>query len=171
MRKLFLISTSIFHQGHMELANSVMQYGARSDRPVGEHPSRQWASESMTNILPEMLKCPIHIAIERGHVKMVDLFVRQSILCTQIRDPITGYLPYKIALCCAVSTKTKEEKQRYSEIYFYLHDKQYSLKIPLNANGEYVSNIITLKSMINGIHRVSGHYVNVSLPFYCRIIR
>ena len=75
----------------MELASSAMQHGARSDHPVGEHPSRQWSSEVAFTVLPEMLKCPIHIAIERGHIKMVDLFVRQSVLCAQTRDPVTGY--------------------------------------------------------------------------------
>ena len=155
----------------MELASSAMQHGARSDRPVGEHPSRQWSLESITNILPESLKCPIHIAIERGHVKMVDLFVRQSILCTQIKDPITGYLPYKLAISCSLSTKTKEEKQRFGQIYFYLHDKQYNLKIPLNANGEYVLNLLTSTTATGVVHRTSTHHVNVSLPFYCRLIR
>ena len=57
----------------MELATSVMQLGARSDRPVGEHPSRQWSSETTLEIFPEILKCPIHIAVKRGHVKIVDL--------------------------------------------------------------------------------------------------
>jgi len=154
----------------MELATSVMQQGARSDRPVGEHPCRQWSSEMTAKILPEILKCPIHIAIERGQVKMVDLFVRQSVLCTQTRDPITGYLPYKLAFACLLSAKTKEEKQCYNEIYFYLHDKQYNLKIPLNANGEYISNLLTSTNITNTISRTWTH-VNVSLPFYCRIIR
>lgn len=155
----------------MELASSVMQHGARSDRPVGEHPSRQWSSESIANILPDVLKCPIHIAIERGHVKMVDLFVRQSVLCTQILDPTTGHLPYKYALSCLLSNHTKEEKQRLREIYFYLHDKQYSLKIPLNANGEYVTNLLTSSTLMNKANRTSTHYVYISLPFYCRLMR
>jgi hypothetical protein len=155
----------------MELATTVMQHGARSDRPVGEHPSRQWSSETINNILPEALKCPIHIAIERGHVKMVDLFVRQSVLCTQIPEPVTGYLPYKLALSCSLSVKTKEERRCFSEIHFYLHDKQYNLKIPLNANGEYVSNLLTSTTTPNTIRRGSTHHVNVSLPFYCRLIR
>jgi hypothetical protein len=154
----------------MELATSVVQQGARSDRPVGEHPCRQWSFEYAASILPETLKCPIHIAIERGHVKMVDLFVRQSVLCTQTRYPITGHLPYKLALTCAVAQKNKEEKQRFSEIYFYLHDKQYSLKVPLNANGEYVSSLLTATTTISAAHRSSTHYIFVSLPCYCRII-
>jgi hypothetical protein len=155
----------------MELANSVMQHGARSDHCVDEHPSRQWTAETSTKILPEMLKCPIHVAIERGHVKMVDLFVRQSLLCTQIRDPITGYLPYRLALCCFLSAKSKEEKQRYNEIYFYLHDKHFNLKVPLNANGDYVSNLLTSTVTATAVHRSSAHHVFVSLSLYCKIIR
>ena len=155
----------------MELATSVMQLGARSDRPVVEHPSRQWSSETALEIFPEMLKCPIHIAVERGHVKIVDLFVRQSILCTQIRNPITGLLPYRCALDCAFTAKSKEEKQRYRVIYFYLHDKQYNLKIPLNSTGDYVSNLLTSTVSAGAVHRSSANLVFVSLPFYCRIIR
>jgi hypothetical protein len=155
----------------MELATSVMQQGARSDRPVGEHPSRQWSSELTSETFPEMLKCPIHIAVERGHVKMVDLFVRQSILCTQIRDPITGYLPYRLALSCSLTSKTKEEKQLYHVIYFYLHDKQFNLKIPLNSTGDSVSNLLTSTISANAVHRSSTNLIYVSLPFYCKIIR
>lgn len=155
----------------MELANSVMQHGARSDRPVGEHPSRQWSFEAASTILPDSLQCPIHIAIERGHVKMVDLFVRNSALCTQIRDPITGYQPYRLALLCLMKAKTKEEKQCFNEIYFYLHDKQFHLKIPLNANGDYVTSLLASTTANNAMHRTNTHYVNVSLPFYCRIIK
>ena len=155
----------------MELATSVMQQGARSDRPVGEHPSRQWLSEITTKTLPEMLKCPIHIAVEQGHVKMVDLFVRQSILCTQIRHPISGYLPCNLALSCSLASISKEEKQRYRIIYLYLHDKQYNFKIPLNAGGEYVSNLLASTISATAIHRSAANFVSVSLPVYCRIRR
>jgi hypothetical protein len=175
MVKLFFFGirrkTISFISGHMELATSVMQQGARSDRPVGEHPSRQWSNESTTEILPEILKCPIHIAVERGHVKMVDLFVRQSILCTQIRDPLTGYLPYQLALSCSLSAETKEEKQRYRVIYSYLHDKQFNLKIPLNSTGEHVSDLLTSTVSASAVHHASTNLISVSLPFYCKIIR
>ncbi|CAF3696153.1 unnamed protein product [Rotaria sp. Silwood1] len=156
--------------GHMELASFAMQQGARSDHPVGEHPSRQWSSELTSKSLPEMLKCPIHIAVEQGHVKIVDLFVRQSIICTQIRDPITNFLPYKLALSCSLLSKNKEDEQRYRVIYFYLHDKQFNLRVPLNATGEYVSDLLTSTISTNALHRISSNYVYVSLPFYCKII-
>ncbi len=82
----------------MELGHIVLQLGARGDRPVGEHPSRQWSSGIITQDMPEMLKCPIHIVIERGHMKMVDLFVRQSLLCTQVTHPVCEFVPYRFAL-------------------------------------------------------------------------
>ena len=73
----------------MELATSVMQLGARSDRPVGEHPSRQWSSETTLEIFPEILKCPIrHIAVKRGHVKIVDLSLSLFVYRTSILFPI-----------------------------------------------------------------------------------
>lgn len=155
----------------MDLARSVMGYGARSDRPVGEHPSRQWYSENTIQDFPEMLRCPIHIAIERGHIKMVDLFFRQSVLCTQVRDPITKLLPFQLANSYLLSAKTKEEKQRYSEIYFFLKDKQFNLKIPLNASGEYVSNLLKSTTSAGAIHQAAVFLIRVSLPLYCKIIR
>ncbi|CAF3792319.1 unnamed protein product [Adineta steineri] len=157
--------------GHVELANSVMQRGGRSDRPVGEHPSRQWSSRIKNEDFPELDKCPIHIAVDRGHVKMVDLFVRQSILCTQIRDPVTGRLPYMSALARSLLATCKQEKQRYRVIYYYLHDKQFNLKIPLNSTGEYVTNLLASTISANIFHHVSTNLVNISLPFYCKIIR
>jgi hypothetical protein len=155
----------------MELASSAMKHGARSDRPVGEHPSRQWSLAMINTNLRESLKCPIHIAIERGHVKMVDLFVRQSILCTQVREAVTNYLPYMFALFLTLSTDNEDDRQRYHEIHFYLHDKQFNLKIPINATGEYVSNLLTFTTSTQTVYHSSTHHSFVSLAFYCRMIR
>ncbi|CAF2245234.1 unnamed protein product [Rotaria magnacalcarata] len=158
--------------GHLNLARSVMGQGARSDRPVGEHPSRQWSLETSTQALPEMLKCPIHIAVERGHIKMVDLFVRHSVLCTQIRDPTTHHLPYQLANAHLLSANTKEEKQRYSEIYYYLKNKQFNLKIPLNTSGEYVTKLLTSSTTAsaNPMLVLSAFGGHISLSMYCKII-
>jgi hypothetical protein len=155
----------------MELAHSALQLGARSDCPAGEHPSRQWSSETTVQNMLEMLKCPIHIAVERGHMKMVDLFVRRSLLCTQVAHPISGFLPYRMALSLSMSSKTKAEKERYSEIYFYLHDKQFNLKIPLNATGGTFSSLLTSSMIVNSLYRPSANLVFFSLPRYCKIIR
>lgn len=139
----------------MELGNIVLQLGARSDYPVGEHPSRQWSSGLMTLDMPELLKCPIHVAIERGQMKMVDLFIRQSILCTQVLHPISGHLPYRLALSLSATCKTKAEKQTYKQIYLYLFDKQFNLKIPVNT----------------GAFESIKKPTFFSLPRYCSIIR
>ena len=141
---------SVFdHIGHMELASSVLQLGARSDCPVGEHPSRQWSSKLIVEEMPEMLLCPIHIAIERKQMKMVDLFVRQSLLCTQVIHPIHKCLPYRQALSLCLSSTNLQERQTLKYIYLYLYDKQFNLKISLNSNQQ----------------------VFLSLPRYCQIIR
>ncbi len=122
-------------------------------------------------------------------------------MCTQTPHPITGALPYRLALSYWASANAEEKKrsvrsslkkvssetvsqlgrrrksegdgkiQCYKLIYFYLYNKQYYSKIPLNANGEYISNLLTSASNTNAVHRPSPHHVNVSLPFYCRIIR
>lgn len=153
------------------MARYALEHGARSDRPVSEHPSRQWSCETSVSVLPDMLKCPIHIAVERGHIKMVDLFVRQSVLCTQTLDPITNYLPFQLAYSYLLEAKTKEERQRFNEIYFYLKDKQFNLKIPLNANAEYVASLLKVTSNKSKSHIVSAFFVRISLPMYCKIIR
>ncbi|CAF3722772.1 unnamed protein product [Rotaria sp. Silwood1] len=150
----------------MELGNYALQLGARSDCPVGEHPSRQWSSETTVKDMLEVLKCPIHIAIERGHMKMVDLFVRQSLLCTQVIHPISGFLPYRLALSLCILSKTKEEKQRYSHIYLYLYDKQFNLKIPFNVNGGNGSSLSTSSTNVNTLHRSPAHLFFFSLPRY-----
>jgi hypothetical protein len=155
----------------MELGHFALQLGARSDCPVGEHPSRQWSSERTVKDMPEMLKCSIHIAIERGHMKMVDLFARQSLLCTQVMHPISGFLPYRLALSLSMLQKTKVEQQRYSQIYLYLYDKQFNLKIPLNINGGCDSSVLTSSTNFNSLHRSSAHHLFFSLPRYCKIIR
>lgn len=157
--------------GFMELAHSAVQLGARSDYPVGEHPSRQWSSEPTVQAMPEMLKCPIHVAIERGHMKIVDLFVRHSALCTQEPHPISGFLPYRIALSLSMLSKTASEKARYSQIYLYLLDKQFNLKIPLNGSGKPVSSSFTSRVNIKSSNRSSLPDVFFSLPRYCKIIR
>ena len=63
------------HYGHYDLARSMMSIGARPDRPVGEHPSRQWCVE-VNSRKPEYLRCPIHEAVQSGQLKIVTLFSR-----------------------------------------------------------------------------------------------
>jgi hypothetical protein len=64
------------HYGHYDLANSMMNLGARPDRPVGEHPSRQWCA-NINSKKPEYLRCPIHEAVQSGQLKIVTLFSKE----------------------------------------------------------------------------------------------
>jgi hypothetical protein len=155
----------------MELAHSALQLGARSDCPVGVHPSRQWSSEATVQELPAMLKCPIHVAIEHGHMKIVDLFVRRSLLCTQAAHPISGSLPYRMALSLSLLSKKPAEKQRYSQIYLYLYDKQFKIKISLSAHGRSITSLLTSSMSGKSSHRSSVQNNFFSLPRYCKIIR
>ena len=68
------------HYGHYDLANSMMNLGARPDRPVGEHPSRQWCA-NLNSKKPEYLRCPIHEAIKSGQLKIVTLFSKDLWVC------------------------------------------------------------------------------------------
>ena len=157
----------------MELGKSALHLGARSDYPVGEHPARQWSSETTNQEMPEMLKCPIHIAIERGHMKIVDLFVRHSLLCTQAIHPISGFLPYRLASSLAKAAKNKSEQQRYKQIYLYLYDKQFNLKIPfkITNDGDCSGSTVTTRTKANSPRQLTVHTHFFSLPRYCKIIR
>ncbi|CAF1316717.1 unnamed protein product, partial [Didymodactylos carnosus] len=159
---------------HMDLAISSMQMGGRNDRSVGEHPSRQWSSVFTEKSLPEIEKCPFHIAIEQAQMKIVDLFVRHNILCTQVRHPVNGYLPYRLALNLSSQANVnqlKDKQQLYSEIFFYLYDKQFNLKIPLNANGEHIQALLGSSTSVGVITHYSQHHVLISLKLYCKIIK
>ena len=155
----------------MALAHSALRLGAGSDYPVGVHPSRQWSSKATVQNMPEMLKCPIHVAVEQGHMKIVDLFVRHSLLCTQVAHPISGLLPYRMALSLSRLSTAKAAKQRYGQIYFYLHDKQFNLRISVNAHDRHVSSLFTSNKHYTTMQQSSKHAVFFSLPRYCKIIR
>lgn len=154
------------------MAKYALQIGGRADRPTGEHPARQWlSSETERQTLLHAFKCPIHIAIERGHYKMVHFFVEQSIFCTQIADPVSRFLPYRLALFHGFNATKHEEKQQFNEIYFYLFAKQYYVRIPINSTAKHVETILSRTGDSKLMKRDLASYKTVSLSFYCRIIR
>ncbi|CAF1299160.1 unnamed protein product [Adineta ricciae] len=93
------------HYGNVDLARALLQLGARADRPVGHHPSRQWCSRDCTH--EEYSRCPIHEAIEAQQVGIVLLFGSRDVTILQKADGY-GIKPWRLALRQKVSPKQRE---------------------------------------------------------------
>lgn len=104
-------------------------------------------------------------------MKVLRLFVKNSIQCTQTPEPLTGYLPYRLALHYGFLAETKEKKQSFYQVYFYLYDKQFNLRIPLNSTPDHVAQLLTTGVANRSIRRTLSQFVTISVPQYCRIMR
>ncbi|UJR31762.1 hypothetical protein I4U23_019240 [Adineta vaga] len=93
------------HYGNVDLARALLQLGARADRPVGYHPSRQWCSEECLHA--EYFRCPIHEAIESQQVGIVLLFGSRDVAILQKPDGY-GIKPWRLALRQETSLKQRE---------------------------------------------------------------
>ncbi|CAF3466203.1 unnamed protein product [Rotaria socialis] len=103
------------HYGNVDLARALLQAGARADRPVGHHPSRQWCSSESPH--PEYFRCPVHEAITSQQVGIVLLFgCREASIF--LKPDGYGVKPWRLALRQEVS-----EKQR--EIALFILSKQF----------------------------------------------
>ena len=117
------------HYGHYDLANSMMNLGARPDRPVGEHPSRQWCAE-LSSMKPEYLKCPIHEAVRSGQLKIVTLFSK-DLWVLQEKDGF-GVLPWRLALRNDHKDPVKNANQK--DVARFLLANQFSARVKLFSN-------------------------------------
>ena len=93
----------------------MLQAGARADRPVGHHPSRQWCSSDSQH--PEYLRCPIHEAIISQQVGIVLLLGSRDVSILHKPDGY-GIKPWRLAL-----RQVSNVKQR--EIALFLLTKQF----------------------------------------------
>ncbi|CAL8309723.1 unnamed protein product [Lota lota] len=98
--------------GHLELADWLLQRKARPERPVGVHPYRMWCHKTSH---PDSSKCPIHIALERGQLLILKLFVSNNPVTLACRDRC-GRCPLQIAL-----------QHRHKMCVCYLVSKLYSV--------------------------------------------
>jgi hypothetical protein len=114
------------HYGHYDLAHSMIGFGARPDRPVGEHPSREWCVE-FNSKKPEYLKCPIHEAVKSGQLKIVTLFSKD--IWVLLEPDGFGVLPWRLALRNDHKDSVKNEMQK--DVARFLLAKQFSGKIKL----------------------------------------
>ncbi|CAF0814123.1 unnamed protein product [Rotaria sordida] len=103
------------HYGNVDLARALLQLGARADRPVGHHPSRQWCSSDCLH--PEYFRCPIHEAIMFQQVGIVLLCGSRDVDIFQKADGY-GIKPWRLAL-----RQQRSIKQR--EIALFILSKQF----------------------------------------------
>jgi len=89
--------------------------GARADRPVGHHPSRQWCSSEFSH--PEYFRCPIHEAIISQQVGIVLLFGTRDVTILQKPDGY-GLKPWRLAL-------RQQSNPKQYEIALFLLTKQF----------------------------------------------
>lgn len=121
------------HYGHADLANEMMKMGARPDRPVGEHPSRQWCISSLSNILkPFYSKCPIHEAIINGQLKLLTSVFGKKEKDEEwmLEEPWNGLPPWRLALRNTHKDPVKKMKQK--EVAKLLLMRQFGLKKELS---------------------------------------
>ena len=104
----------------------MLQLGARADRPVGHHPSRQWCSRDCTH--EEYSRCPIHEAIEAQQVGVVLLFGSRDVTILQKADGY-GIKPWRLAL-------RQEASPKQREIALFILTKQFG--------GVQISNKVTI---------------------------
>lgn len=93
----------------------MLNLGARADRPVGHHPSRQWCSSDCTH--PEYFRCPIHEAIISQQVGVVLLFGSRDVAILQKPDGY-GVKPWRLAL-------RQERSAKQHEIALFMLTKQF----------------------------------------------
>ncbi|CAF2702244.1 unnamed protein product [Rotaria sp. Silwood2] len=103
------------HYGNVDLARALLQLGARADRPVGHHPSRQWCSSDYLH--PEYFRCPIHEAIMCQQVGIVLLCGSRDVGIFQKADGY-GIKPWRLAL-------RQESSPKQREIGLFILSKQF----------------------------------------------
>ncbi|XP_078522495.1 protein ANKUB1 [Lissotriton helveticus] len=98
--------------GHLDLAECMLQLGARADESVGGHPYREWCSETDH---PALTKCPVHAAAEAGQLLILKAFVTYNAACLE-REDAQGKSPLKICI-----------EQRHKDCVRYLIMKIWSV--------------------------------------------
>ncbi|KAJ1088291.1 hypothetical protein NDU88_001449 [Pleurodeles waltl] len=98
--------------GHLDLAECMLQQGARADEAVGCHPYREWCSETDH---PDLSKCPVHAAAEAGQLLILKAFITRNVACLEREDSL-GKSPLKICI-----------EQRHKDCVRYLIMKIWSV--------------------------------------------
>ncbi|XP_038607438.1 protein ANKUB1 [Tachyglossus aculeatus] len=92
-QKRVALYIAAFH-GHVELTEWLLKQGARPNEPVGVHPYREWCHETHH---PDVTKCPVHAAAEKGQLLILKAFVNHSALCLECPNA-EGQVPLPLAI-------------------------------------------------------------------------
>lgn len=87
--------------------------------------------QSLSYLQLEHLKCPIHVAIENGHLRVVTLMVRRD---PQIIEHADGYgtTPLRLALRNRHTDETKRRNQR--DVARFIMGQQFDTKVTIVAS-------------------------------------
>nr|XP_002122024.2 protein ANKUB1-like isoform X2 [Ciona intestinalis] len=97
------------HFGHVDLANSMTNPkigSVKPEEPVGLHPSKLWCKPSSH---VDAWKCPVHVAVERGKLNVLRIFVQNNICCLIAKNgsgltPIQSACRYNQTECLSYLT-------------------------------------------------------------------
>ncbi|XP_056132906.1 protein ANKUB1-like [Lampris incognitus] len=81
-------------QGHLDLADWLLERDVYAGDPVGIHPYRQWCHQTAH---PDVAKCPVQVAAERGQLLIPKLFIANDSSTLDCRDPVVRD-PLKVAI-------------------------------------------------------------------------
>ena len=70
----------------------LLQKGAKAYEPVGVYPGRKWCIESEH---PESIRCPLHQACVKGHLPVLRMLMKSSVLCFVTTDHL-GRTPLQV---------------------------------------------------------------------------
>ena len=122
------------HYGNLDLINNLTAITVRLDRPVGEHPCREWCydfnpnkSDKLNYLKLEYLKCPIHVIILRGKLSVLISVLKNRLHLLEQKDPY-GLLPWRLAL------KNVNNNKKLKDMASYLILKKFSGKVKLSRN-------------------------------------
>ncbi|CAF0780591.1 unnamed protein product [Didymodactylos carnosus] len=127
--KQYMLQVALYISAHYGNARALINIGARADKPVGHHPSRQWCASLSKH--PDYFRCPIHEAIESVQVGIVLLFGSVQSTILQKTDGY-GISPWRLALRQQKSDPVLQSKHR--EIALFILTKQFGgIKLSKNV--------------------------------------
>lgn len=130
------------HYGHIDLAHRLVRLGARPDKPVGIHPNKQWEiSFKNSQMRPEYLKCPIHVALFNAKMKVVSFFVSIGTWMLEVRDGF-GVSTWRLALR---NLNKNQKNEPYKQVVRFILTHNHKVKL---IGRLFVSNSFLYRLMI-----------------------
>ena len=119
-----------------------MNLGTRADRPIGMHPCRSWfdvefESEKLKHLSLEYQKCPVHVAVLNGQVKIMTLIAKSGVHMLEQKDGY-GLAPWRIALHNTHKDPIKNLNQK--DVARFLLAKAFGGRVPI-SNDSFGCNV------------------------------